>query len=101
LIVILTSSPQIIAAITATIDFEIFVKRIKDMLTESASLSKGFLNKNLLTLVGQFRKEKTKEIYVIKPRTIPSYIHHNPHEIEDENCFVSFYSLCRSEFHLH
>jgi hypothetical protein len=60
--VILTRSPHNIAAITATIDLEMPVKRKKEIITDKQSVRNGFLNKNLFTTVGKCRKEKTKEI---------------------------------------
>ena len=59
--VILTSSPHSIAAITATIDLEIPVKRKKEIITDKQSVRNGFFNKNFFTATGKWKKEKTKE----------------------------------------
>ena len=58
----LTNNPQSIAAITATIDFEIPVKRKKEIITDKQSVRNGFLNKRFFILVGKCKKEKTKDM---------------------------------------
>lgn len=59
---ILTSNPQSIAAITATIDFDIPVSKKKEIITDKQSVRNGFFNKNAFILLGKCKNEKTKEI---------------------------------------
>ena len=58
----LTNNPHSIAAITATIDFDIPVRRKKEIITDRQSVRNGFLNKSCLILVGKCKKEKTKDM---------------------------------------
>lgn len=59
---ILTSNPQSIAAITATIDLDMPVSKKKEMITDKQSVRNGFLNRNAFILFGKCKKEKTKEM---------------------------------------
>ena len=59
---ILTSNPQSIAAITATIDLDIPVSKKKEIITDKQSVRNGFLNKNIFILLGKCKNEKTKDI---------------------------------------
>ena len=58
----LINNPQSIAAITATIDLDMPVKRKKEIITDKQSVRNGFLNKNSFILVGKCKNEKTKDI---------------------------------------
>jgi hypothetical protein len=49
----LTSNPHSIAAITATIDLEIPVKRKKEIITDKQSVRNGFFNKIFFTATGK------------------------------------------------
>ena len=67
----LTSNPQSIAAITATIDFDMPVSKKKEMITDKQSVRNGFLNKNIFIFLIKRKNEKTKEMYEIIPRVMP------------------------------
>jgi hypothetical protein len=58
----LTSSPHSMAAITATIDLDMPVKRKKEIITDKQSVRNGFFSKNLFTTAGKCKKEKKKEM---------------------------------------
>jgi hypothetical protein len=57
----LTSKPQSIAAMTATIDFETPVSKTNEILTDKQSVRKGLLNKNVFKRAGKWKNENTND----------------------------------------